>query len=449
MAEIPIKATARMAAAIQMRPRPPKPRRTNPSPGTRASNQASRAGARSGSRARREANASTVITQPIRAAYHPVEIRSTGVKVNLSVLRPGVVTIHAAHPTHATSAAPVTASAMPWYGRAECITDNSRPTKTTHASGLVQPNARGKWPKAISIVQGVRTASTARPTIMMSRLERPESRSAIPPTCCRPDATAKTSARPAQKTAMMSSTSEFGLLRVRKKASAKGAATSSMPMTRLRTEFEPSCIRLHEFTFPIKSRGVPRSVVALSRFLKALGGRNRERLREPGDDPGGAHGRHSHLARRPIPGRHPLGTRVSGVPDSRIGGGRLRGPLATPTHHDRLRRWARAGVGIDSRGVRIGPADARAALCGGLAHGDLHGFLRRLISVLPARARRPPEPDRRQHQAGDHALDGAGGGAGHRRFAHSVDRGREGGRRRRAIVSPFCAGACLHQKAGA
>src|SRR6266849_1932606 len=101
MAATPMKATASAAAASQIRPRPPKPRRTNPSPGTRASNQTSREGARFGSRARREAKASTAITQPISAAYQPDDITSTGMKVNGSLLKLGVVKSQPAQPTQA------------------------------------------------------------------------------------------------------------------------------------------------------------------------------------------------------------------------------------------------------------------------------------------------------------------------------------------------------------
>ena len=106
-------ATARVAAASQRRPRPAKPSRTNPIPGTIASRQTAPAFARSGSRAARDAKASTATTQPISPAYQPVEIRSTGIKVKWSVLKPGVRSSQPAHRTQASRATPPAASASP------------------------------------------------------------------------------------------------------------------------------------------------------------------------------------------------------------------------------------------------------------------------------------------------------------------------------------------------
>src|SRR5438067_461170 len=103
---------------------------------------------------------------------------------------------------------------------------------------------------------------------MMSRGDRPESRNATPATCCNPDAIANISARPAQKIATIRRISEYGLARVSRYAIANGAATSSSPMTRLRTEVESSRISLHEPTFSIESAGALRS--PLGSYLPAV-----------------------------------------------------------------------------------------------------------------------------------------------------------------------------------
>src|SRR2546429_1452381 len=91
-----------------------------------------------------------------------------------------------------------------------------------------------------------------------------------------------------------------------------------MPITRLRTEFALSCIAFLECTFRIKSRGVARKAVAPSRFPQALGRRKRQRVREPGHSPRGPHRGDPHPSCRPVPGWHPLGARVSRLPDARI-----------------------------------------------------------------------------------------------------------------------------------
>src|SRR5438045_8794076 len=109
-------AAASRAAASQTRPRPKKPSRTSPMPGTNASGHTSLAYATFASRAPREASASTAMTRPLKPAYQPVEIKSTGMKLKESLLKLGVVTSQHAQPTHAPSPAPEAQSANPRDG---------------------------------------------------------------------------------------------------------------------------------------------------------------------------------------------------------------------------------------------------------------------------------------------------------------------------------------------
>src|SRR5205814_8407567 len=108
-------------------------------------------------------------------AYHPVETRSTGVKLKGHLLKLGVVRTKPAHPIQPRSATPAATSAQPWYGRALCVTDVNRPSAVSHASGLVQPKTWRRLATSTAIVHGVSKLRAARPTIMMSRGDRPES----------------------------------------------------------------------------------------------------------------------------------------------------------------------------------------------------------------------------------------------------------------------------------
>ncbi len=134
-------------------------------------------------------------------------------------------------------------------------------------------------------------------------------------------------------------------------------------------------------------------------------------VRVAGRRPGDRLRRDRRPRRERLRGRSHRGTRLPAVHPLHAAGWSLGRPAAEKADPDRRRLRARGAARLDPDRVRGRRADARAALRRRLPRRRLPGVLRRRLPVVPAVARRARPDHRRQLEARDQPLRGAGRGA--------------------------------------